>query len=152
MLYVSEHHDARKSHHSSSSGLVECAGNYKFEIMCYNVPSCVIVTGRVSSTLLCQHCINNRQLKTRSIIAGTHAQQTDSDVTIGLCAVSDTNVAYAILIRHKKMSKREVKILSAAIATVGYLFTYPFFTVVRHCLIAKTLLYISFFADSKSGS
>ena len=64
MLYVSEHHDARKSHHSSSSGLVECAGNYKFEIMCYNVPSCVIVTARVSSTLMCQHCIKNSQLKT----------------------------------------------------------------------------------------
>ena len=54
------------------------------------------------------------------------------------------------------MSKRQVKILSAAIATVCYLFIYlfiyPFLTVVRHCLIAKTLLYLRLFADSESGS
>ena len=76
MLYVSEHHDVRKSHHSSSSGIVECAGNYKFEIMCYNVPSCVIITARVSSTLPCQHCINNGQLKT-PIHYTRHSRTTD---------------------------------------------------------------------------
>ena len=68
--------------------------------------------------------------------------------------MSDTNVAYAILIRHKIMSNSEVKILSAAIATVCYLFIYLSIFDCRSTLpdSKDLVVYKVFFADSESGS
>ena len=56
-------------------------------------------------------------------LSGTVVRQTDFDVTIGQCAVSDKNLARAILIRHKKLFDGET------IATVCFVSA----TVVGQC-------------------
>ena len=43
-------------------------------------------------------------------VSDTVVRQTDFDVIIGQCVVSDRNLAWAILIKHKELSAGKVKV------------------------------------------
>ena len=50
----------------------------------------------------------------------TVVRQTDFDVTIGQCVVSDRNLACAILIRHKTLSDVEVSLLPKQLCVLSH--------------------------------
>ena len=61
----------------------------------------------------------------------TVVQQTDSDVTVGQCLVTDRNPAFTILIRHRTVSDGEVQVCLLPQQLIGS------DTVVRRCLIVE---------------
>ena len=75
----------------------------------YACITCRLITSNIDQESCCQVTQLQHKAYRPDRSSGTVAQQTDFDVSVGQCLVSDRNLAGAILIRHKTLSDGEVK-------------------------------------------